>query len=197
MTARKKNLQYPTKTTLNLALKDYTMNSPRNVLPIFLVLLVVIGAFTKFAVIDRLAEVSAARAGLADAQTRLLAAETANADYASLAAEYDIYTYNGLTEEETKAVDRMEALDLLEQQLMAAARVSVVSVSGNIMSARISGVTLQGLSELMRDLNTHSMVSGVSVSTAGTQSGEAAGDMLAAVTITITLVQAEKGGDGQ
>lgn len=193
----KKKLQYPAKATLNLVMRERSMNSLSTVLPVFLVLLFAVGAFAKFAVIDRLLEAGTARASLAAAQAVLTGAEAANADYASISAEYSRYFFTGFTKEEAAAVDRMEILALLEQQLMAAAQVSAVSVTGNIMTVSISGVTLQELSDLIRDLKAHEIVSDVSVYTAETQAGRTDGGKTAAATMTITLTQPEKDGDMQ
>lgn len=193
----KKKLQYPTKKTLNLATKETTINSPSRVVPIFLILLVAIGAFTKFAVMDRLSEVTAARASLVVLETRLAEVEGANAANAAIEDEYNRYSYRGFTEEETSEVDRMEILDLLEGQLMTPAQVSNVSVMSNTMQINLSGVTLSQLSNMIGDLKACNIVYDVWVYTAGTQSQQRIGDKEVVATMTITLTQTEKGGDVQ
>ncbi len=191
---RQKKLQYPTKVTVNLAMRERSMNSPRTLLPLFLVLLVAIGAFSKFAVIDRLTEAGAARAGLKAAEAVLAEAQSQNAGFAAVLEEYSRYSDSGLSEEEKAAVDRMEILDLLDGQLMATSRVSDVSVKGGTMTVTVSGLTLQGLSGLMRQLKDSGMVSDVQVYSAGTDSVQTGESLLAGVTMTITMAQPGKGG---
>ena len=192
-TARRKKLRYPSKVTVNLVMRERSGNSPRIVLPLFLVLAVLIGVFAKFAVIDRLAVAARAQAGLAAAQAELAQAQAANEAFDSVAAEYSRYFYSGFTEAELGAVDRMEILGLLETELMPRAQIGAMAVKGNVMTVNLSGVTLQGLSDLMRQLKDQDLVSGVSVYTAGTRAEQSEGAGLASVVMTITLAQDGKG----
>jgi len=192
---RGRKLRYPVKGTVNLVVREHPMNNPRALLPFLLAILLVVGLFSKLAVIDRLARVGAAQASLSAVAARLAEAEAANAGFSEISAQFGRYYCSGFTEEELSAVDRMEVLALLEGSLIPAARVSDASLRENTLTVNVSGLTLQELSDLMRRLKAQELVSGVSLYTAGTGSREREGNTLAKVTMTIVLAQAEEGGD--
>lgn len=188
--------QIPSKTTVNLAGREPLFKLTGGTMATVLVIILLTGAFARFAVIGRLARVSDARAELAVRTAELAGLEASNAENQSVTEEYNRYFYKGFSEEELSSVDRMEALNLLERELMGAAQVSSIQLTGNTMSVTLSGVTLQQLSEMMRSLKEHPIVQDVSVYTAGTERGQETGEKATAASMTIVLAQPEKGGDG-
>jgi HAMP domain-containing protein len=194
--AKKKKLRYPTKTTLNLVIREDSINRPAYAFPIFILIVIAVLAFAKFAVIDRLAELSAARTNLASQQAELKTKTGANADFNKVTNEYNRYFFSGYSEAENSQTDRTAIINLLEQKLIYSAKVSSIAVMGNKATVVLSGVTLEELSAIMRNIKDDKNVSEVAVSSAGTQS-KTEGGKLAAVTLTITFKKPEKEGSAK
>lgn len=188
---KKKAVTYPSKTTLNLCKKEKSAWRPGRVIPMFAALLTAAVLFGKFAVADRLAEVSRQQQILSALETQVQSLERATADYDDVLEEYRLYSVGWMTDEERAAVDRVGLLGLIETELMSAASVRQFSTSGNVLSVRLAGVTLEDTSRIVQRLYTWPEVTGVSVYTASTQQeqGEEA-----SVSMVITLEQAEEGG---
>lgn len=188
---KKKAVTYPSKTTLNLCMKEKSVWRPGRVIPMFTALLAAAVLFGKFAVADRLAEVSRQQQILSALETQVQSLEQATADYDDVLEEYRLYSVGWMTDEEQAAVDRVGLLGLIETELMSAASVQQFSTSGNVLSVRLAGITLEDTSRIVQRLYTWPEVTGVSVYTASTQQeqGEEA-----SVSMVITLEQAEEGG---
>lgn len=157
---------YPTKTSINLVDVEATRGNLAVQLALFLVVLVLIGIFAKFAVVDPLAESMGSSAEVAAAQAQLAALEEENANYAELNERYARYVVTGLTEDEQVLIDRDTVIDLLEQKVMGVGHVSSLKVSGNVAVATSLGADLNQVSKLVEDLETDERVAHVTVSTA-------------------------------
>jgi hypothetical protein len=192
-TAKAKITRYPTKRTLNLVIREDSMNRPIFALPIFILLVAALLAFAKFAVIDRLAAVFAARTSLSAQENELKMKTAANAEYNTVLNEYNRYFFSGYSAAENAQVDRVEIITLLEQKLIYSAKISSITVLGNKVTVNLSGVTLEELSLIIRNIRDEKNISDVSVFNAGTQS-KTDGNKLSSVSLTITFSKAEKGG---
>lgn len=163
---RGKTPTYPTKTSINLADTERTRGNLMVQLALFVIALVLIGIFAKFAVVDPLASSMASSNDVAAAQARLDALTAENADYAELNAQYDRYVVPGLTSEEQDLTDRDTVLDLLQQKVMDVGYLSSLRVMGNTATVTCLGADLNQISTLVENLETDKRVSHVTVSTA-------------------------------
>lgn len=163
---RGKTPTYPTKTSINLVDTERTRGNLMVQLALFVIALVLIGIFAKFAVVDPLASSMASSNDVAAAQARLDALTAENADYAELNAQYDRYVVPGLTSEEQDLTDRDTVLDLLQQKVMDVGYLSSLRVMGNTATVTCLGADLNQISTLVENLETDKRVSHVTVSTA-------------------------------
>lgn len=163
---RGKTPTYPTKTSINLVDTERTRGNLMVQLALFVIALVLIGIFAKFAVVDPLASSMASSNDVAAAQARLDALTAENADYAELNAQYDRYVVPGLTSEEQNLTDRDTVLDLLQQKVMDVGYLSSLRVVGNTATVTCLGADLNQISALVENLETDKRVSHVTVSTA-------------------------------
>ncbi len=163
---RGKTPTYPTKTSINLVDTERTRGNLMVQLALFVIALVLIGIFAKFAVVDPLASSMASSNDVAAAQARLDALTAENADYAELNAQYDRYVVPGLTPEEQDLTDRDTVLDLLQQKVMDVGYLSSLRVVGNTATVTCLGADLNQISALVENLETDKRVSHVTVSTA-------------------------------
>ncbi len=184
---RKKQGAYPSKATLNLAMREKSPFSPEKLLPALAVLLVLAGLFGKFAVADRLAAVSRAGAELSALRQRQAALEQSTAGFDALSRRYAQYATGWMTEDEQAAVPRLEMLELAESELMPGGQVRRLSAGGNVLSVELGGVTLESTARFVQRLYQRPDVTNVAVYTASTKD--------ASVSMIITMCLPGEGGE--
>ena len=91
---------------------------------------------------------------------------TANADYDAVLAEYQSRVQSAVNSD--VLADTLECLGIVEQDLMTASRVESFAVLDDVITARISGVTLNQISTLFQALIANEFVANVQVYTAST-----------------------------
>lgn len=175
--------KYPTKTSINLAMKESHKREYGKAILAAVVLTVFIGVFTKFGVVDRLIVASEAEYAAATAKSQLMTAQAANQDYDEIQEKYEEYNLkNSLVSGKT---DLQDILGLIEQELMANSMVETFSSSEGIITVKIAGVTLNDISSIFKSLTNSPLVAHVQVYTASTSDQEA--DALTTATMTISL----------
>lgn len=180
-----KKVVIPTKTTMNFARKESGVKLGR-VAPAALVVIAIVAIGAKVGILDLLDQKTAAYANLASKQEQLVAISMQLTEYDEVAALYGRYSYGWMDESETSLVNRLDVLDLIEEKLASAAYVSNFSVNGNVLTLNLSGVTLDEISVIVRDLESSPMVLGVTVSSASAPDAEEAS---AFMTINLTRVE--------
>lgn len=191
--------QYPSKVSINLVIKEKGQFNPGRVLPMLAAVILAALCFGKFAVADRLAQVADARSALNAAVAHQTALENATVDFESMLDEYNRYSSGWMSDEEKALVDRMETVDLIQAELMSAATVKQFAISGSVLTADLSGVSLEKTSRIVERLYTHDIVSQVDVYTAAASQepgGETAAET-AVVSLIITLTNGMEGGEEQ
>ena len=189
---KKKQAAYPSKVTMNLAMKEKSQFAPGKLIPLLLLLVVLSVLLGKFGVADRLAKVDRAQAELSALQQRKADLETATAGYQELTEKYSRYSIGWMTEDEQAAVSRSEMLSLVEKELMPGGQVSRVSASGNTLSLELSGITLEDTSRVVQSLYQRPDVTNVVVYTASSKDQPGT---QASVSMVITMTRVSKGGD--
>lgn len=164
--AGKKKISYPTKTVINLVDVGGARIGHTSQIGLFLVLLVLVGLFAKFAVIDPLASGMNSSAQLAAAETQLAQLKEENANYAELNEQYARYVVTGLTDDEQNLTIRGTILDLIETQVMSVGYLASVKVVGNTATVTSLGADLNQVSQLVETLKDDNRVAYVTVSTA-------------------------------
>ena len=186
-----KGSQYPSKTSINLAMADdSTQFTPRTAVMLVLVLLFA-AVFCKFAVIDVMGAASQAESRVSAAQAQLSTLQAANADYNEVQAEYDKIGVSGLSEDERALADRGDVIELIENTAAQLGSLQAVRVSGNTMELQFSDRSLHDVSRLMQVLESKDIVAGVSVSMAKTDEKT---DVVSVVTVTLQPQSASAAG---
>ena len=186
---------WPVKGTMNLVIREKTWSSPSRALPVLAVIVIAAALFSKFAVADRLAQVSRAQGQVNQLRQEIVQLQSAYADYSQVEEEYRRYSYGSLSEEELALADRLRVLDLLEEKLMPAAQVKNLAVGGNSLSLTLAGITLEQASGLVAELEGSDIVDSVAVYTAGYGTDSTQGETRL-LTMTILLNSAPEGGEG-
>ena len=177
----RKQTRYPSKSWLNLAMRERTANSPSRILPLALLCAVLIGLFAKFAVVDRLVAVAAAQSRVAELRQQIDALSQDTAGYDELLTEYARYSTGWMTDEERSIPDRLVIFSLLEQDVLPTSNLHGLSVTGNTLILDLNRLSLKDASAIETRLRAREEVSAVSVT--------AASSILdyGAVSMTITL----------
>ena len=159
-----KGKSVPTKTTLNLVIKEKSEFRLGRLLPAVLVVIVVAAVFAKFAVLDRYAVLDEAEQQLRREQEYLDQLMASYADYDEVQAEYNRYTYEGF---DRTIPDRQDVLKLLERYVFPVSGMQQMAISGRFVSTTLTGMTLEGVSRLVAKLEADPLVDSVTVSTTG------------------------------
>lgn len=183
LTAGKKQT-FPSKTTLNLVIKERPSNYSKRLVIYTVLGVLVLAAFAKFAVIDRIADASNAWAETNREVSRYEQLIQDNAEYTAVRAEYEKY-FTSIDSDVTYA-DCMDVISLIESRLMNAANVQSLAVSDNTLTAVLTGITLEDASVIVNSLYENELVDSVTLGTAGTAPGGSS--------VSITIRLAAKGG---
>lgn len=160
--------QIPSKRTINLATIGEKPMRIGLAIPGILLILAAAVAFSKFLVIDRLNEVTAAQRVVYELQAQLDAGYEELAGFDDLSNLYAHYTYSGFTSEELGRTDRVDVQDLIRSMIIPYAEVSSWSVTGNELTINMSAESLQQINLIVQQLEAQDLVDFCTVNTANT-----------------------------
>ncbi len=160
--------QMPTKTSINLAAVGQKKVNYKIAIPAFILLVAAVVLFSKFLVIDRLAEVAAAQSKVNELQSRLDVGYNELAGFEDLNDKYAHYTYSGFTEEELTRTSRVEVLRLIRRVVLPKVSLNAWSLSSNELNLDVTANTLQEINMLAQALQEDSLVNYCTVNNANT-----------------------------
>ena len=163
----------PTKKTMNFS-HHVSSFDLRKMMPAIIVIVIVIGLFAKFGIIDQLSKKTSAFAELSDIQTQQDGLNAKLKDYPELEKQYGRYSYGWMSEDEVSLVDRMEVYKLIESKIMDAAVIENFAVNGNVITMNMRGITLKEASAVVKDLESSDMVDSAYVYSAEAENAEQA-----------------------
>ena len=164
----KRRRQMPVKRTINLATQGEKKMNVGLAIPSVVLIIVIAAVFSKFLVLDRFAEVTAAQRVVYDLQTRLDQGYAELADFDDLSELYAHYTYSGFTAEELNRTDRVDVLNLIRNMVLPYAEVNSWSVTGNQLTINMTGESLQQINLIVQQLEQQDLVDFCTVNTANT-----------------------------
>lgn len=164
----KRRRQMPVKRTINLATQGEKKMNVGLAIPSIVLIVVIAAVFSKFLVLDRFAEVTAAQKVVFDLQTRLDQGYAELADFDDLSELYAHYTYSGFTAEELNRTDRVDILNLIRNMVLPYAEVNSWSVTGNQLTINMMGESLQQINLIVQQLEQQDLVDFCTVNTANT-----------------------------
>ena len=179
---KKNSNKYPVKTDINLAIREKEQNKLSTTIPTFIILVIVIAIFSKFAVINRLEQASEAEHSATVAQQQLETLKEYTNNYPKVLEEY-----NALLASKSSinvVATPMERLGLVERYLISASQVNSFDVVDDVITAQISGVTLNQISAIYANLMSDPLIENVQVYTASTNDKN---NSLTTATMTIQL----------
>lgn len=159
------------KVTMNFARHKSEFNLGK-VAVVALVIIVVTLLFTKFAVLDPLEQKTAALNELSQRQSQMDVLNAKLAGWDELQALYGRYSYGWMTEDETNLVERMDILSLMETKIRPRAQIEDFSISGNVLTVNLEGITLEQTSSLVTLLESDPLVTSATVYKASNDDAE-------------------------
>ena len=180
---KKNSNKYPVKTDINLAILEKKQNKLSTNIPTFIILVIAIAIFSKFAVINRLEQASEAENSATVAQQQLETLKEYTNNYPKVLEEY-----NALLASKSSlnvVATPMERLGLVERYLISASQVNSFDVVDDVITAQISGVTLNQISTIYANLMSDPLIENVQVYTASTNDKN---NSLTTATMTIQLL---------
>ena len=180
---KKNSNKYPVKTDINLDIREKKQNKLSTTIPTFIILVIVIAIFSKFAVINRLEQASEAENSATVAQQQLETLKEYTNNYPKVLEEY-----NALLASKSSlnvVATPMERLGLVERYLISASQVNSFDVVDDVITAQISGVTLNQISTIYANLMSDPLIENVQVYTASTNDKN---NSLTTATMTIQLL---------
>lgn len=180
---KKNSNKYPVKTDINLAIREKKQSKLSTTVPTVIVLVIVIALFSKFAVINRLEQASEAEHSAAVAHQQLETLKEYTNNYPKVLEEY-----NALLASKSSlnvVATPMERLGLVERYLISASQVNSFDVVDDVITAQISGVTLNQISTIYANLMSDPLIENVQVYTASTNDKN---NSLTTATMTIQLL---------
>jgi hypothetical protein len=178
---------YPSKTMMNLVQREKTEWSLSRSVPTILIMVVLVGLFIKFGIVDQYLQVAQADRQVAQVQTQLDTLDTSLIGYSSLKAEYAQYSTDYLSSDSASLVDRTTILNMIESTLMSEATVTSVAITGNDVTLSITGASLTTVGEMARQIQGLSSVSSVSVSTATSSTSSSTSTTTGSDTVNATM----------
>ena len=162
---------------------------------IFIIFLVALGVFTKFGVIDKISEASAAEAAYNDMQRQITELKEQNADYEEVKKDYSHYGMGYLDDSEILLVDREDVLDLLDKYVLKNADIKTLAVTDNTVTLTVEKTRLNAISSIVKELEADSDVAFVTVNVAGTDRDVNTGSGNKQVTATMYIELVPNGGE--
>lgn len=161
--AKKKDKSIASKRTMNLAVREKTAAQSAMMIPMIAAIVLAAALVGKFGVVDRLAQVSAARREVDDLNNTRAALLAACADYAEVEAEYNRYTYKDF---DNSLADRMDVLALVEREVVPVCQVQRLSLAERRLDLALEGSTLGDGSALVERLEADPLVESAYITTA-------------------------------
>ena len=158
----------PVKKTINLATVGEKKTRFTTVFLTFILILLLVAAFAKFLVMDRLALVDQEEQKVRDLRTQLSAANAKLDSFGELKEKYAHYTFADMTSEELRRVERSDVVDLIERIVMPNSTLNNWNVRQNQLTLNVTLNTLQDTNLLAQLLNEDAMVEFATVNNAVT-----------------------------
>ena len=179
---QKKDSAIPTKQTINFVHTQRNLD-PKRIAVIAAVAVLLLSVVIKFGIIDQEHKRTLAKGELAAQQAQLAEINAKLADYDELAAKYARYSYGLMNERETGMVDRMEALELLENHVLKVATIEDFALNENVLTINMHGITLDRASQIVKELESSPLVKSAAVYSASAEDAKEA-SIFMSITLT-------------
>lgn len=173
----KKNIKpkLPSKKTMNLYQLEITDNSWQRVVPYAILIIIIVVAFAKFGIFQRLSQLSDLNSQVSTAQIQLNEFNKSLEDYNKIESEYIRYTGNFMLDEEGTLVDRTKIIGLIGSNVSNIGTIKSYSIIGNTVSLEVIVNKLDDVRLIRKQLEAIDWVENITVNTAAKNISSAGG----------------------
>lgn len=192
---KQKKTVLPTKTTINLAMKEEDSITPRRLAVYIAAALLAVVVVAKFGFIDQYARLDSAKARYETVHAQYTQTEDALSHYAEVESQYLRYSKTWMQDETSDqyvGVDRAEILDLVEKDMMSVGKVDGLTANGNVMVVNMSGMNLEQISKMFTVLDKEPLVQSLALTIAQTEDDAAASVLKFSVTMQLQQPTSEE-----
>ena len=143
-----KKAKYPTKKSMNFIRNEVAVQN-RHAIEGFLVFLVLLAVFVRFAVLLPIQKVNEKQADYANKEQTLQELKQESANYKDVQKAYDEKIGSFLTDDERLCLDRPDLLNMIEEDVFPSVSVQSISVSGNQITLVTGTTTLDVVSHVL------------------------------------------------
>ena len=186
--------KFPSKRSLNLCQNDEDEHKTAKTWIAFAIYLVCLALFVHFGVFNQLQKINNLESVYNATEAQLSELQDANSDYEEVRAEYSHYGNGYLNDEEKALQDRLDMIDVIEQQLLDQGALEAINITGNTAELTINSEKLSNLSEIVANLESSDIVSYVTVSTSTNDQSDST-EVLSTMTITFKDVTTDASSD--
>ncbi len=161
-----KNSKLPSKKSMNLYQVEITDNSWQRVIPYAILIIVIVAAFTKLGVFQRISQLNKLSEQVSKAQSQLGEFNKSIEDYDDVKTDYIRYTDYYMLEEEGTLVDRIRIIDLIGNNVYNIGDIKSYAIAGNTVSLEIIVDTLDDVRVIGKQLEAVDWVGNITVNTA-------------------------------
>lgn len=158
--------KYPVKQTINLAIQKKNRLKTSIQLGSFVLFLLVLSVFVKFAVIDRLNAVIAAERQYMETQNQIELLQEKTKEYDEVLKAYRIYTNAFYSESEAAELDRLDIISFVESCVLNKADIRNITIANSILTIALENTNLPSVSEIVAAIEEDERAVYVTVTTA-------------------------------
>ncbi len=173
MKLEKREVTLAKKETMNFVRRKGGIR-PKTLLTLILGILLALGVFVKFGIFDLYHQKTEDYQSLAAKQMQLADIQTRLEGYDTLEDTYEHYSYDWMSDSEAEIVDCMDVISLIDEKVLYCASVKNFAVSRNVLTMKLSGVTLSEASTIAKDMEESAIVDSATIRTADSDDGQAA-----------------------
>ncbi|GEM_PF-5096455 len=167
-----KKVTYPTKTRMNLYVRTQDEDTLKRLILVAILLLLVIAAFTKFGVIDRLKTLNVVRAQAAELEQKVADENAALESFAQIKEDYYRSTGLHLSDDEKLLRDRLQIMSVLNNAVGLDGTIDSYHITGNTAQISIRAESLEKVALISEALRANNLVNSVSMSRADREQSE-------------------------
>lgn len=158
----------PVKRAINFATVGERPIDWRIAIPSIVLIIILAGLVSKVAVIDRFAELNAARQEVYQIRNEIRQKEDEYASFADISVDYAHYTISDMSKEERERISRVTVMETVQKIILPVAPLDAWTLHENTLSIHISNNTLTEITDMVTQLKASPVVAGCSIVTAST-----------------------------
>lgn len=161
--------KYPEKQSINLAMQETDKGNPRILVGGFVLFLLCLFLFVKFAIINRFDAAREAKNTYLETVEEIQSLEERTKEFDEVQKVYRQFDNSFLSESESAELDRVEIINMVESCVLDKGDIEAISITAHQVMIRLGNTTLPFVAEIVAALEAQEETVYVTVSTAGTE----------------------------